>query len=79
MGQALLEPILEGIGHGDELDVGVGGERLGGRAGAPVAAADQADPENVAAGRVDRGQRWPVSQRRPWPAETHAGTLIVES
>ena len=52
MGQALLQPILEGIGHGDEPDMGIGGERLGCRAGAPVAAADQPDPQKIAAGRV---------------------------
>ena len=42
------------------LTFGVGGERLGGRAGAAAAAADQADPQHVAAGRVhvrQRGQR----------------------
>ena len=58
--QALLEPVLEGVGHGDELDVRVGGERLGGGAGAAAAAADQADAQHVAAGRVhvrERGQR----------------------
>ena len=56
----LLEPVLEGVGHGDELDVRVGGERLGGRAGAAAAAADQADPQHVAAGRVD-GRAAPAS------------------
>ena len=35
------------------LTLGIGGERLGCRAGAPVAAADQADPQQVAAGRMD--------------------------
>ena len=51
--QTVLQPVFEGVGHGDELDVRIGGERLGGRTGAAVAAADQADPEHVAAGRVN--------------------------
>ena len=52
VGQALLEPILEGVGHGDQADIGIGGERLAGRAGAPVAAADQPDPQQIAAAGV---------------------------
>ncbi len=32
--------------------MGIGGERLGCRAGAPVAAADQPDAQKIAAGRV---------------------------
>ena len=56
-GQALLEPILEGVGHGDELGAAVGGEGLLGRAGAAAAAADQADLDRAAAGGMDHGNK----------------------
>src|SRR5262249_52493351 len=52
-GEALLDAVGEGVAHGDELDVLVGVERLGGGAGAPAAAADQGDLESfVRAGGV---------------------------
>ena len=50
----LVEPVLEGVGHGDELGAGVGRERLLGRAAAPAAAADQADLDRAAAGGMDQ-------------------------
>src|SRR5262249_39271623 len=50
-GEALFEPVLEGVAQGDELYVLVGGERVLGCAGAAAAAADQADPEPLAARR----------------------------
>ncbi len=48
--EALLKPIGEDVGHGDELDIRVGTKRLGGRAGAAIATADQANAQHVAAG-----------------------------
>src|SRR5262249_18013493 len=51
-GQALLEAVLEGVGHRVELDVLVGLQRLRRSAGAAAAAADQADLQQVAAGGV---------------------------
>ena len=45
LSRAVVEPVLEGVGHGDELGVRVGRERLLRRAGASAAAADQADLE----------------------------------
>ena len=56
MAQALLQPILEGVGHGDELDAGIGGKCLSRRAGAAIAAADQPDPQEVAPARVNQRQ-----------------------
>ena len=60
----LVEPILEGVGHGDELDAGVGGEGLLGRAGASAAAADQADLDRAAAGGMDQGNGQAGRDRR---------------
>ncbi len=54
-GEVLLEPIREGVGHGDELGVGVGGEGLLGRAAASTAAAHQTDLDRAAAGGMDQG------------------------
>ena len=54
--EALGEAVLEGVGQGHELDVGVGRQGLRGGAGPPAPAADQADAEGLAAGRVDRRQ-----------------------
>ena len=54
----------EGVGHGDELGAGVGGEGLLGRAGASAAAADQADLDRAAAGGVDQGNRQAGRNRR---------------
>ena len=53
-GEAVVEPILEGVGHGDELGVGIGGECLLGGAAAPAAAADESDLDRVAAGGMDQ-------------------------
>jgi hypothetical protein len=53
-----LQAVLEGVAQGNELDVFVGPERLGGGPGAAAAAADQADAQQVAAGGVHvRGGR----------------------
>ncbi len=57
LGEAVVEPVLEGVGHGDELGAGVGGEGLLGRAGASAAAADQADLDRAAAGGMDQRDR----------------------
>ena len=62
-GEVFVDPILEGVGHRDKLDAGVGGEGLLGRAGAPAAAADQTDLDRAAAGRVDQRER--SSRSRP--------------
>ena len=59
--QALLEPISEDVGQGDELDIRLGRKRLGRRTGAAVATADQADAQHVAAGGVYIRER----RRRP--------------
>ena len=66
-GEVILEPIREGVGHGDELGIGVGGEGLLGGAAASTAAADQAELDRAAgggmnqwdgqAGRCHRGRR----------------------
>jgi hypothetical protein len=63
-GEALVEPILEGVGHGDELGVGVGGERLLGRAAAPAATADEPDLDRIAAGGMDQGSGQAGGERR---------------
>ena len=60
----LVEPILEGVGHGDELGAGVGGEGLLGRAAASAAAADQADLDRAAAGGMDQGNGQAGGDRR---------------
>ena len=62
--EVFVDPILEGVGHGDELGAGVGGERLLGRAGAPAAAADQTDLDRAAAGGVDQGDGQAGRDRR---------------
>src|SRR5262249_34881908 len=48
--ETLLDAIGKGVAHGDELDVLVGVERLGGGTGAAAAAANEADFQHVAAG-----------------------------
>ena len=60
LGQAVLEPILEGVGHGDQPRAAVGRERLLGRAGAAAAAADQPDLDRAAARGVHHGHDQPV-------------------
>ena len=50
--EAAVQPVLEGIGHGDEFGVPGGAEGLIGRAGAPAAAPDQGNIQTVAAGGV---------------------------
>ncbi len=57
----LLEPVaaspdlvFKDVGHGDELRPGVGVHGVGGRAGAPAAAADQAELQRLIAGRMGR-------------------------
>ena len=54
VGEARLQPILEGIGHGDELDVLVGGEGLDGGSGAAIAAADEPDANDVVTRGMER-------------------------
>ncbi len=63
-GEAIVEPILEGVGHGDELGVGVGGERLLGRAAASATTADEPDLDRVAAGGMDQGSGQASRERR---------------
>ncbi len=55
--EMLVEPILEGVGHGDKPGIGVGRERLLRRAGASAAAADQPDLDRAAAGGMDQRNR----------------------
>ncbi len=62
--QAFLEPVGKGVGHGRELDVRVGRESVGHRAGAASAAADQADLQRVAAGRVGRARDQQIGRHR---------------
>ena len=63
-----FEVVGEGIGHGPQRDLALGGERLRGGAGAATAAADQGDLDLVAAAGVRRSGRrgrWsPTSARR---------------
>src|ERR1022692_662402 len=56
IGKATLQAIVERIRHRPELDVAVGLERLGGRAGAAATAADEADLEHVVALSVSIGR-----------------------
>ena len=53
--QRVAAPGLEDVADGDELDVRVGLEGVGGGPAAAAAAADEGDLERVAAGRVDGG------------------------
>ena len=49
-----VDAVVEGVAHGDEPDVRVGAQGLGGGAGAAAAAADEADPQHVVAAGMDR-------------------------
>ena len=51
--QALVDLIGERIGQGRQLDVRIGPQGIGGGAGASPAAADQADFQRVASGRMN--------------------------
>ena len=64
---AAVEPVLEGVGQGDDGDVGGGVQDIVGGAGAAAAAADQADLDGVAAGGVDAGRKQRRRQPRRWP------------
>ena len=62
------------------LTFGVGGERLGGRAGAPVAAADQPDPQqDRCRPRADLGSAARVPATDACLEEIRAGTLILDA
>ena len=50
--QAAFQRILEGVGHGHQFHVGLGGQRIGGGARAPSSAADQGDLDRIATGGV---------------------------
>ena len=52
---AALELVLEGVADRDELGAFAGVECLGGRAGTAPAAADQAQPDRIAARRIGPG------------------------
>ena len=45
--QALLQLVLEGIAHGCQDHIRVGGQRFAGGTGAPAAAADQPDSKRL--------------------------------
>ena len=61
--EVIVDPVLEGVGHGDELGAGVGLESLLGGAAAAAAAADQADLDGAAAAGVDHRYRQAGSRR----------------
>ena len=64
--EAALEPVFEDVGHGDQLGRALGGQGLGGRAGAAPAAADQGDLDRVVlAGVAPRGDGALEAPRRP--------------
>ena len=61
-----LGVVLEGVGHGDELDVLATAQAVRRRTGAAAAAADQGDLHLVAAGGVGAaGEAQAAGQRRP--------------
>ena len=62
--KVIVDSILEGVGHGDELGARIGLESLLSRAGAAVAAADQADLDGAAAAGVDHRYRQAGSRSR---------------
>jgi hypothetical protein len=64
LGKATFEPILEGVGHGDELGARAGGEGLLRRASTSAATADQANLDGAATGGMDQGDRQAGRQRR---------------
>ena len=79
--QACLEPVLEGVGHGPELDRPGGAQRLGGGPGAAVSTAEQGHLDFVAAGgmggsadRQLRGQCCGRGNRRGAFQEVAAGS-----
>ncbi len=56
-----FEPVVENVGHGDELDRRTAhGERIGGGAGATATAADEGDFGRVVFGRVDERNLMPA-------------------
>ena len=64
LGQAALEPVLEGISHRHEFDILVGGQGLGGCSRSSSSAANQADTEQVAAGHSETmGHTRPLGER----------------
>src|SRR5262249_57375501 len=79
--QALPEAVLERIAHRDELDGRVGPECLRGGPGTPAAAADQADPQHVAAGgkRVRDGPQAGRGRGGPDELPTRDGGTHVRS
>ena len=83
-GEVIVDPVLEGVGHGDELGAGVGREGLLGRAAAPAAAADQADLDRAAAGGMDHGTVKPghcggllLPRRRSSPSGSRGGWMAA--
>ena len=53
-GSAGLDAVPEQVAHRHQPDAGIGGHGVARGAGAPAAAADDADPDQVAAGRMGR-------------------------
>src|SRR5262249_55353599 len=67
--EALPEAVHERVAHGDELDGRVGPECLRGGPGAPAAAADESDPQHVAAGGKGVGDGPQACRGRGGPEE----------
>ena len=63
--EASLETVLKDVGHGDQFDRAAGGgQGVGRRAGAAPAAADQRDPNRIAAGGVGHAGRIELQRQR---------------
>ena len=77
--QALLEPVLEGVGHRDELDIRVGRQRLRGGPGAAAAAAHQADPQACRCRPHEPAAGPPASRRWRRSSGTRGGKIPVAS
>ena len=61
--QRVLQAVAEGVGQGHQSRVGIGPKGIGRRAAAASAAADQADPQHVAAGGMRTAAQRQASPR----------------
>ena len=75
--EVIIDPVLEGVGNGDELGAGVGLQGFLSRAAAASAAADQADLDRAAARGMDHRHRQAGSCRRPAAAPASAAVEPV--
>ncbi len=62
--QTRIDPILKGIRHRDQLGIHIGVQRLDGRPSTAASAADQTEPDRVAARRMHRSSRTGDDDRR---------------